>query len=89
MTRASFLIPTLLLATSAACADAEVAHRLNTLTRGEDGQVILVARADPLRPDSRLESIGLRGEYRDGRVLWVDRRQDGGTVIGLGYQRRF
>lgn len=59
------------------------------LSKGESGRLMLVAQPDARQLEARLESIGIRGEYRDGRMLWVDRRQDGGTVVGMGFQRRF
>jgi hypothetical protein len=59
------------------------------VSKGESGRLVLVSQTDRRQLETRLESVGLRGEYRTGQMLWVDRRQDGGTVVGLGYQRRF
>jgi hypothetical protein len=59
------------------------------VSKGEGGRLVLVAQTDQHQHETRLESVGLRGEYRNGQMLWVDRRQDGGTVVGMGYQRRF
>jgi hypothetical protein len=64
-------------------------HPVFELSKGEAGRLMLVAQSDERERESRLDSVGLRGEYRNGQLLWVDRRQDGGTVIGLGYQKRF
>lgn len=65
------------------------ARPLIELSKGEAGRLLLVTQVDPLRQEARIDSVGLRGEYRNGQLLWIDRRQDGGTVVGMGYQRRF
>jgi len=59
------------------------------LSKGEAGRLMLVTQVDSQQRKPRIDSVGLRGEYRNGQVLWIDRRQDGGTVVGMGYQRRF
>jgi hypothetical protein len=72
-----------------AWAEHQEARSLAQLSKGESGQLLLVAKEDALQASPRLESIGLRGQYRDGRLFWVDRHQNGGTVVGMGFQRRF
>jgi len=89
MTKHAFISMLITFLAWPAWADVQEPRNLAQLSEGEAGRLILVARQDALQAAPRLESIGLRGEYRDGRLFWVDRRQDGGTVVGMGFQRRF
>ena len=71
-----------------AWADSE-SYTLVQLSKGEAGRLTLVTQAEVRPMETRLDSIGIRGEYRNGHLLWIDHRQDGGTVVGMGYKVRF
>ncbi len=61
------------------------------LTHGRDGKIVLSARLreqPPLR-SRRVEAVGLRGEYRDGKLVWLERGQDGQMQGGAGLKMAF
>ena len=73
----------------------EVASAHSELSHGDSGRLLLAFSAEKNRDVGHMKSnsipatIGLRGEFDNGRVFWLDRAPNGSVVVGVGYSYRF
>lgn len=67
----------------------------SVLARGEAGRLLLAfgahqqSDAAPLKANALSATIGVRGEFNNGRMFWLDRAPSGNVVVGVGYVSRF
>lgn len=62
---------------------------LAQLPKGSAGKVSLALRMDERLDKPRPESVGLVGEYHNGRFIRVDRGWQQGNQLSVGLRREF
>jgi|GEM_PF-4958734 len=59
------------------------------LSEGRQGSIRLVLSETDIQTRELKRVAGLRGEFRDGRQIWVKRSEERGAEVGIGLARAF